>query len=956
MSLNGLALRLAEPRPWLYLPLLFVLTASSLLAQTPLEANVRISDGVSVLSAPGLQSGTSASQLIVRFQPGTRGEGLPGARGTRLLSDDLNLHVAEIPRGLTVSQAIAQYRRNPNVIYAEPDFVVQADATNPNDTLWAQQWDMVKIAAPAAWDTYTNAGNVVVAIIDTGVTFSHEDLSANRWINPADNTTSGFNCIGGICVAGNTDDNHGHGTHVAGTIGAVGANGKGIAGINWNVKIAAFKFLNAGGSGNISDAILAFIKIKELIVNNHVNIRVTNNSWGGGGFSQALQDAMLDVEAAGAVNICAAGNSGVNADLAPMYPAAYNNRGIVSVIATDSADVGAGFSNYGLGATDIAAPGVSTLSTVPTTTCSLCDPTGYKTLSGTSMASPHVAGVAAAMMQKNPGLTPAQLRDILLDPASYDWMTTQRAQSTSSGGRLNFYKVLNNPKLMSPPALNNFPSLTMGADVSASAGSLVTISSTSSDPDSDSLRTSSGKAPTSAWLFGWMADSLFPTVSGNPATFTAPSLARTAVASYLGSAADNRGGGASGLQVVTVSPLSNPGTPPVGTLSASSSNIAVGGTITFTYNITDPDGSGIPAWDIWATGAGGASGSCCMTGPSASMQFPSAGAFRVGAQGIDRRLDLSGRSTMVVRVGGATGEPPIASAVLDKFSGPVPLTVNVNMSGSTDPDGTISNYYLGCGGAFVSPGGSSGSCLFTTPGTYWLLLQVMDNSGLMDLVSAYVVATPADGGGGGGGGGGDEDTTPPTVSMQSPAENQTVSGTVTVSANASDASGISKVDFYLDDTTLIGTATTPTSGTTYSIQWNTTTVNVGGHTLKAVATDGASNPGASPLRAVVVEAVPPPPPPPKGPTVSISSPTGGTVARKSTVTISALATPGDNPVNRVDIYVNSGLVCSDTTPANGFSCSWKVPAAPNKTYVINAIARDTAQMSGTSPSVTVTAP
>src|SRR4030095_10160135 len=220
--------------------------------------------------------------------------------------------------------------------------------------------------------------------------------------NPADNVSHGFNCIGGVCVVGGEDD-HGHGTHVAGTIGAMGNNGKGIAGINWNVKIAAFKFLNSGGSGNISDAIAAFVKIKELIQNN-VNIRVTNNSWGGGGYSQALKDAMLDVEAAGAVNVCAAGNNGVNTDVAPMYPGAYDNPGIISVIATDSADVGAGFTNYCLATTDIAAPGVNTLSTVPTTTCSLCDPTGYKTLSGTSMATPHVAGVVAAMMQIKPTL------------------------------------------------------------------------------------------------------------------------------------------------------------------------------------------------------------------------------------------------------------------------------------------------------------------------------------------------------------------------------------------------------------------------------------------------------------------------------------------------------------------------------------------------------------------------
>jgi subtilisin family serine protease len=242
---------------------------------------------------------------------------------------------------------------------------------------------------------------------------------------------------------------------------------------------------------------------------------------------------MLDVEGLGTVNVCAAGNSGVNADLAPMYPGAYDNPGIISVIATDSADVGAGFTNYGLATTDIAAPGVNTLSTVPTITCSLCDPTGYKTLSGTSMASPHVAGVVAAMMQIKPTLTAAQARDIVLDPASYDWMTNTRAQSTSSGGRLNFYKVINNPKLLSPPALNRPPTLTMSPDVFVASGGAVTVSSTASDPDGDALRSVTSKASASAWLFGWMVDSLFPSASTNPSNFNAPSLAKTAIASYL---------------------------------------------------------------------------------------------------------------------------------------------------------------------------------------------------------------------------------------------------------------------------------------------------------------------------------------------------------------------------------------------------------------------------------------
>ena len=176
-------------------------------------------------------------------------------------------------------------------------------------------------------------------------------------------------------------------------------NGIGIAGINWRVQLMSLKFLDANGSGYISDAVLAFDQVTAL-KQQGVNVRLTNNSWGGGGFSQSLKDAMARGEAAGILHVCAAGNSNQNADASPMYPAAYDNRGIISVLASDQSDAGASFTNYGLASVDIAAPGVSTLSTVPMGTCTLCDPSGYKLLSGTSMAAPHVSGVLAALFHR----------------------------------------------------------------------------------------------------------------------------------------------------------------------------------------------------------------------------------------------------------------------------------------------------------------------------------------------------------------------------------------------------------------------------------------------------------------------------------------------------------------------------------------------------------------------------
>src|SRR5437867_4859196 len=306
------------------------------------------------------------SRVLVRFRSGARF--LPGSGLARALPGKPDLHVVEVPRGLAVAETVRRYRMSPDVLYAEPDYIVRSADVFPGDPLWGAQWDMVKIGAPAAWGAgHTDASDVVVAIIDSGIDFTHPDLAGNLYTDASG--SHGYTCMNGACVLGGQDD-YGHGTHVAGTIGAVAGNATGIAGINWGVQLLSIKFLGADGGGYVSDALLAFELVTSL-KNEGVNIRVTNNSWGGAGFSQALKDAMAAAEGAGVVHVCAAGNSAVNADLSPMYPAAYDNRGIVSVLASDSTDTGAGFTNWGLGSVDIAAPGVSILSTVPTGMCPL---------------------------------------------------------------------------------------------------------------------------------------------------------------------------------------------------------------------------------------------------------------------------------------------------------------------------------------------------------------------------------------------------------------------------------------------------------------------------------------------------------------------------------------------------------------------------------------------------------
>ena len=897
------------------------------LAQAPFVVSTSVSRddrGAAAVTTAGLDGPAyHPSRALVRFRNGAPVSFLPGSGPARAFPGNPRLFLVPNPPGLSVAEVVRRYRANPNVVNAEPDYLQQAVAI-PTDPLWSQQWDMTKIAAPTAWDTQTNASDVYVVVIDTGIDFTHPDLQGN--LDSADSRT----CMNNSCSPGGADD-FGHGTHCAGTIGAVANNGVGIAGLNWQVKLISCKFLGSNGSGYTSDAVLCFQNVKAL-KQGGLNIRLTSNSWGGGGFSQELKNAMSDVEALGVVNVCAAGNSGLNADASPMYPAGYDNRGIISVLASDQNDVGAGFTNYGLFNVDIAAPGVSTLSTVPLCTSppappiSICDASGYKLLSGTSMATPHVSGVMAALAHQNPALTAYEARDIVLDPGSFDALSDPRAQTTSTGGRLNFPKTLANPRLSNPIVLNAFPTLTIGPDVFASAGSQVNLTANASDPDSDPLRmswTRSGNTG-SQWLFGSMLSSLFPNASGSSVSFTAPSPARTAIASYEASVADGRGGGAHGRDYVTVSPAPSPGLPPSVTLTVTTtdpSTLPVTASVSFPAN--DPEGGPVLK-DLWIGQSNGASGSCCYTDSTTSVQLNSAGVYRFSTTAIDQELNFSTRPSAVVKVGGASGEPPIASATLDRSSGAVPLTVNIDMSASSDPDGTVQSYYMSCGDGGFTFGSQSpfGSCRYDTPGVYWLMLQAQDNGGNVDLVSAYVVATPVPGG---------PDTENPTVSITSPISGAHVSGNVSITANATDNVGVTQVDFFLDSgTTPIGSVTS----SPYRITWDSGTTSPGSHSLSAKAKDAAGNTGTSTAVPITVDAT-------TLPQISITSPANGTtVQRKSIVSITASVTPGSYAVSRVDFLVNSGLACSDAT--SPYSCNWPVPTKANpKTYQLQANAYDT---------------
>jgi subtilisin family serine protease len=362
-------------------------------------------------------------------------------------------------RSLDANALSAFFRSHPNVEYAEPNFIVRSTAV-PNDPGFAQLWGLqnvfqvgADIGAVPAWDVSTGSQANVVAVIDTGMDYSHQDLAANVWSAPSSFTvtiggttitcaagTHGFNAILRTCDP--MDDNN-HGTHTSGTIGARGNNSVGVVGVNWTASIMAIKFLNSGGSGSISDAVNAIefsIQAKKAFsATGGANVRVLSNSWGGGGSSRALLDEIRKANTNDMLFVAAAGNNGSNNDSAPFYPASYAAANVVAVAATDSSDFMASFSNYGPTSVHLGAPGVGIVSTTVGNT--------YGNFSGTSMATPHVAG-AAALVLSHCALDTAGLKNILL--SSVDHLSTLTG-FTATGGRLNVNNAIRTCATSQPP-------------------------------------------------------------------------------------------------------------------------------------------------------------------------------------------------------------------------------------------------------------------------------------------------------------------------------------------------------------------------------------------------------------------------------------------------------------------------------------------------------------------------
>lgn len=425
--------------------------------------------------APKRSNSEKEPEVLVKFRPGVA---LADIKKIAEKNNDRLEDEIETVKGLVsiddldnadAKKVAEQYAQMTDlVVYAEPNFEIKLsdpanvsapvsdfdaseyDPAMPNDPMFAEQWalnntgqnggkEKAHVDALKAWLKTKGSDKVVVAVLDTGVDFTHGDLISNIWFRPdnipqyTDDELGTFNDEKGFNAQDNISDpmdDNGHGTHCAGIIGAEGNNDKGIAGINWNVQIMPLKFLGRGGFGSTKDAIEA-INYAVDRKQKGVNIRVISASWGSTQYSKALEDSIRAANEAGILFVAAAGNDGSSNDKRAHYPSNYDLPNVISVAAMDRSDQMASFSNFGAKTVHIAAPGKDILSTW------LNDQ--YREASGTSMATPYVSGVAGLMLAAEPDLTVAKLRERLLKSTD---KLDNLSDKVQSGGRLNAAKAL----------------------------------------------------------------------------------------------------------------------------------------------------------------------------------------------------------------------------------------------------------------------------------------------------------------------------------------------------------------------------------------------------------------------------------------------------------------------------------------------------------------------------------
>ena len=372
------------------------------------------------------------SPAAVTTPPGMQAMTALGATGWR---------VVKLPPGMPVAQGVLQLRGSPEFSAAEPNYRYRLHATS-NDPHTPALWALRTIEAPAAWDTTTGSSNVIVAVMDTGIDYTHPDLVPNLWRNSReipdnriDDDASGVidDVYGADFVEddGDPTDDAGHGSHVAGTIAAVGNNALGITGVAWRTRLLSVRILAADGAADTAGIIRAFDYLR-LLRQRGENIRVVNASWGSEYASQAIAEGIQTLANAGILLVCSAGNERLDTDTLPTFPACVDNPAVLAVTATDPSDALSVFSNFGVRTIHLAAPGQGILSTYHGGDL-------YAQESGTSMASPHVTGVAALLLAAHTNLTLPQLKALILNSAD---PIPAAAGVTRTGGRLNARRAL----------------------------------------------------------------------------------------------------------------------------------------------------------------------------------------------------------------------------------------------------------------------------------------------------------------------------------------------------------------------------------------------------------------------------------------------------------------------------------------------------------------------------------
>jgi uncharacterized repeat protein (TIGR01451 family) len=430
-------------------------------------------------------------ELLVRFRPGTAAASSKGRLQLSMLSAGRNLRVevnhfggSEIVAGLKLARvspentfaALAALQSRADVAYVEPNYIRYPDVA-PNDTYYSSLWGLKNtnggISAEAAWDTTTGNHNVVVGIIDSGIDIDHRDLKDNIFVNsgetPGNNIdddnngyvddVNGYDFVHHDKTVFDNADEDAHGTHVAGTIGARGNNAAGVTGVNWDVQLMPLKFI--GSQGGTDAGLLEAYNYAKMMRQRGVNLRVLNNSYGAQRFSQSLFEAVKALGDAGILFVAAAGNETLNNDWVPHYPGSYELPNVISVAAsTEFGFLASPFTNFGPQSVHLAAPGDNILSTTPhgytgeglVAANTEADGSTYSRFSGTSMASPHVAGAAALAVAANPGISLEKLKAAVLSGVDESGAFFS---SVITRGRLNANRTVQfaNENDSTPPAV-----------------------------------------------------------------------------------------------------------------------------------------------------------------------------------------------------------------------------------------------------------------------------------------------------------------------------------------------------------------------------------------------------------------------------------------------------------------------------------------------------------------------